>query len=471
MPGNQAWRRRLEQRWLHGLQWLAIAALLLPMLAYAALRVDADLLGDVRVRGIPVQRGEAGVAAVLDYAERWSKEELTIHAGVYEARYGRNQLGAFLPTQRLSARLRNLGQTGLPAADLASLWASYTGGIDLAFSPSIDQTMLNARLSELRERLERAPMPGMIMAGGHALPGIPGVTLDLVQAIDQVERALRNDQLEVSLAIRTVPPPESVVFGNETGRFAYTMTTYETTYRSGGTSAGRAHNIEIAVARLDGVVIEPGGDLSFNAVVGERSYQRGFASAKEIAAKRIVDGVGGGVCQVAATLHAAAFLAGFDLPEYRPHSRPAHYIPLGLDTMVAWPSQDLRLANPYPFAVRVRAQARDGTLRISLDGSGKPHLVEWNTQILMRIKPGTQEIVDRGLAAGEREQVQEAIDGLNVRRVRTVYLPTGARREECMLRYPPNDRIIAVGSESSRKLGSLAARNTRTVSLRAFDDF
>jgi vancomycin resistance protein YoaR len=472
IPGNQAWWQRFEQRWLHRLQWLAIAALLLPMAAYAALRLDADLLGDVRVRGLPIERGEAGVATLHDYANRWSKEQLAIHAGPYVANYARDQLGACLPTQRLSARLRSLGQTGLPSADLASLWASYTGGIDLAFTPSIDQTMLVARLSELRGRLERAPVPGMIMANGQALPGIPGVTLDLMQAIDQVEHALRNDMLEVALPIRNVPPPVPLVFGNDAaGRFGMVMMTYQTSYRSAGAAAGRAHNIETAVARLDGTVIEPGGDLSFNGIVGERSYRLGFASAKEIADKRIVNGVGGGVCQVAATLHAAAFLAGFDMPEYNPHSRPARYIPLGLDTMVAWPSQDLRIANPYPFAVRVRAQAQDGVLRMSLEGSGKPYLVEWNTQILQRIKPGTQELLDKTLAAGVSEQIQEPIDGLNVRRVRTIYRPTGAQREESMLRYPPNDRIIAIGSRSSRTLDQLASTRTRNASRLDTEDF
>jgi hypothetical protein len=33
-----------------------------------------------------------------------------------------------------------------------------------------------------------------------------------------------------------------------------------------------------------------------------------------------------------------------------------------------------------------------------------------------------------------------------VRRMRTVYLPTGPRREENLLRYPANDRLVAIGT-------------------------
>ncbi|HEY2733527.1 MAG TPA: VanW family protein, partial [Polyangiales bacterium] len=445
---------------LHWLQWIAIVVLGLPMVAYLAMQMGFDLLGDVRVRGIPIARGEAGVAALRLYADHWGEEIVTIHAGPYVARFRRNQLGTTLPIDRLSRRLMTLGKTGFPTSDLAALFSSYSGGIDFALSPTVDQTALVTRLAELRSRLERRPVPGMIMNDGRALPGIPGVTLDLVDAVEHVERALRNEQIDATLAIRSVPPPLPVVFGQEGDeRYGVEMISFETTYRTGGAATGRAHNIETAVARLDGTMIPPSGELSFNGVVGERSYARGFAGAKEIASKRIVDGVGGGVCQVAATLHAAAFLAGFDLPEYRPHSRPAHYIALGLDTMVAWPSQDMRIANPYPFPVRVRAKAQDGVLRISLDGAGKAYLVEWSTQIVQRIKPGTQELPDRSLGPGEREVIQQPIDGLNVRRLRTIYLPTGVRKEDVVLRYPPNDRIVAVGSSNGDEVASSRVRN------------
>jgi vancomycin resistance protein YoaR len=127
--------------------------------------------------------------------------------------------------------------------------------------------------------------------------------------------------------------------------------------------------------------------------------------------------------------------------------------------MVAWPSQDMRIANPYPFPVRVRAKAQDGVLRISLDGAGKAYLVEWSTQIVQRIKPGTQELPDRSLGPGEREVIQQPIDGLNVRRLRTIYLPTGVRKEDVVLRYPPNDRIVAVGSSNGDEVASSRVRN------------
>jgi vancomycin resistance protein YoaR len=451
-------------------RWSTLAYLLLPLAAYAALHTRANLVGKVRVRGYMVERGAPGVTALRAYSQEWPRQYLTVRAGPYAMRYTRAELGASMPTERVCARILGLDRVAWTELDLASLWRADSRGLELQLSPVIAQTTLVAQMSELRRRVEHMPVPGMIMGDGNVLPGIPGFTLDLVDAVETVARALNSDQLEVELNGRSVAPPAPERYGSESvARFAYKMVTFETKYRTAGPAAGRAHNVEMAAAHLESVVIPPRGELSFNAVVGERSYARGFSNAKEIAARRIVDGVGGGVCQVAATLHAAAFLGGFDLPEYQPHSRPAHYIDFGLDTMVSWPAQDMRIANPYPFPVRVRASARDGVLRITLEGSGKAHFVDWNTRILARVRAGTQELIDDTLAADESEVIQEAIDGLTVRRVRTVYLPTGPRREESILKYPPNDRIVAVGSRSAHARSKLAS--SERISRLVLDDF
>jgi vancomycin resistance protein YoaR len=434
---------------VHSLQWFLIWIMLLPVVAYVAMQSGVKLLGKVHVRGAVVPVGEAGVTALRDYAARWAAQSMSLQAGPYLVRCSRAELGASLPIERIAPRVMRLGHSGIPTEDLAALWASHSRGIEWKLAPAIIQSTLVQRLSELRRRLERAPVPGLIMDDGSLLNGIPGLTIDLLSAIDLIERALRDDATSVQLVTRNVPAPSPLVYGGEQSqRFTETMVSFATKYRTGAALSGRTHNIEMAAQHLDGVVIAPRGELSFNRVVGERSYARGFAGAKEIAYRRIVDGVGGGVCQVAATLHAAAFLGGFDLTEYRPHSRPAHYIDLGLDTMVSWPDSDMRIANPYPFAVRVRAQAREGLLSIRIEGSGKAYPVDWNTQVLTRVKPKTQRLPDSRLNAGESEVIQEAIDGLTVRRTRVVYLPTGAKRETDLLTYPPNDRIVAVGESS-----------------------
>ncbi len=88
-------------------------------------------------------------------------------------------------------------------------------------------------------------------------------------------------------------------------------------------------------------------------------------------------GLGGGVCQVASTLFAAAMLGGMEIVERRSHSRPSGYAPLGLDATVIYPEVDLRLKNPYDSPLMITRRCRtQKAVRIELLGRDAPGKVE-----------------------------------------------------------------------------------------------
>jgi vancomycin resistance protein YoaR len=452
------WRRRQRQRWALA---AVAAALGVPAFVWVLLLSGVNPLGEIRVGGVLVERTAAGAAQLAQYAQRWDDGRFLIRVGPYLGRYARVHLGAHLPPGPAQAAVLALGRSGNPLRDLSDLWTSRTSGLALPWHVEVAREALAARIQELRNRLERPPVPGALLADGSELPGTPGLTVDLLGSVDRVARALASRADSADLPVVRVAPPRSVRYASSrsggTGQFVEVMSEFSTKYRTSGVATGRARNIELAAAALDGAVIEPGSELSFNQKVGQRSYDRGFEAALELANRRVVRGVGGGVCQVAATLHAAAFFGGFALTEYRPHSRPARYIELGLDTMVSWPQQDMRIANVYPFPVRVRVLAEQGHLQVRLEGASKAHPVEWSKEILERVRPGVLRIEDPGLGPGESKVVQEAIDGVTLRRKRVVYWPTGPKQEESVLRYPPNDRILAVGSRGASADSALTA--------------
>lgn len=465
------WRRRLRRR---RFAMVAGAVFSVPLLIVVLLRAGVDLFGTVRVGGIPVERNADGMSDLQLHAERWMQTVVTVHVGPYLARATRRHFGAMLPLKPVRVSLLSLGRSGNPLADLVDLWTSRGDGLNLPWQPELDRTTLTQRVQEIRDRLERPPVAGVLLANGAELPGTPGLSINIMSALDKLSRSLVRGDSDVKLDVLRIEPQAAIPYTRErarNGEYAYTLAEFTTKYRTGRARAGRVHNIELAVRAIDGYVLEPGAELSFNEVVGKRSYERGFEAANEIANRRIVRGVGGGVCQVAATLHAAAFLAGFALPEYRPHSRPAKYIELGLDTMVSWPQQDMRIANVYPFPVRVRASAEDGTLQVRLEGAGKAHPVEWSKQVLSRTRPGVQEVEDADLAPGERQLIQEAIDGVTLLRKRTIYLPSGPKVEESVLRYPPNDRIVAVGGDGFERVGPYSGASLRALKELGLEDF
>ena len=65
---------------------------------------------------------------------------------------------------------------------------------------------------------------------------------------------------------------------------------------------GRCENIQLATMRIDGVILQPYGEFSFNQTVGKRTKNEGFFPAKVILNGEYVMGIGGGVCQVSTTL-------------------------------------------------------------------------------------------------------------------------------------------------------------------------
>src|SRR5690606_28044354 len=82
---------------------------------------------------------------------------------------------------------------------------------------------------------------------------------------------------------------------------------FETGYSRSQKAADRTFNLRLAAERLDGTVVLPGETFDFNAVVGPRDEAAGYKVATVIEDGELVDGIGGGTCQISGTLHGAVF--------------------------------------------------------------------------------------------------------------------------------------------------------------------
>lgn len=223
-----------------------------------------------------------------------------------------------------------------------------------------------------------------------------------------------------------------------------TLATFKTSYAVDASSRPRAFNVELAASAIDGKTLAPGATLSFNDAVGERTSAFGFARAAVIRDRMMAEGTGGGACQVASTLHAAALLAGLDVVARAPHSRPSAYIRMGLDATVSFASIDLKVKNPRAEAVRVRAKARGGTLEVSLESRGTRPAVTITSEIVERM-PFTR-TVERSDAVrdGVVQVVAYGIPGYRVRRVRELTLGGATRRDRRDDTYAPTPEIVRV---------------------------
>jgi hypothetical protein len=170
----------------------------------------------------------------------------------------------------------------------------------------------------------------------------------------------------------------------EPDRFPTLLGSYSTKFLW---AEARAKNIDRAL--FAPIILDSEEEFSFNKTVGPRTVANGFVEAPVIFMGEVEKGVGGGVCQVSSTLHAAAWYAALDIVERQPHSRPSKYIPLGLDATVSFPEEcqdagpecyapDLRIRNQYNFPVRLTlavsmnlAQPRVAILTAEVWGRGR----------------------------------------------------------------------------------------------------
>lgn len=120
----------------------------------------------------------------------------------------------------------------------------------------------------------------------------------------------------------------------------------------------RECNIALALEAFDGLVIDANERVSFNDVVGKRTRERGFQTAKIILDGEFVDGVGGGVCQASTTIFNAVLLSGLKITQSHNHSLPISYVPLGLDAMVS-SKADLEFKNTSSDSIYIESKVID----------------------------------------------------------------------------------------------------------------
>lgn len=131
-------------------------------------------------------------------------------------------------------------------------------------------------------------------------------------------------------------------------------------------SEDRAINVELAAARINGMVLQPGDKFSFNHSVLPRTSSNGYVLGPAYSAGIEVQSIGGGICQVSSTLYVAMIKALLPSTERYTHSGPVYYVPTGLDATIAGNSKDLKFVNIYTEPIIISAVTENGKLTVEL---------------------------------------------------------------------------------------------------------
>jgi len=130
----------------------------------------------------------------------------------------------------------------------------------------------------------------------------------------------------------------------------------------------RVHNIRLAVEKINGTVLQPGEEFSFNDTVGERSTARGYREATALFGREKVREVGGGVCQISTTIYQAVKSAGLEIEERHQHKRKIPYAQLGQDATVDYDARfDLKFKNNTENPIKLHVSNDEEYVHVTID--------------------------------------------------------------------------------------------------------
>lgn len=232
---------------------------------------------------------------------------------------------------------------------------------------------------------------------------------DIKDAIDAL--ANLNNEETISKNINVIEPKvylKDIYYDTYNDKLA-SFTTY-----FAGSQVNRSNNIKIASNYINDKEIMPGEIFSFNDVVGEITLDKGYLMAATFSGGKVVDGLGGGICQVSSTLYNTALMANLDIVERYAHSLPVSYVLPSRDATIFVGVLDLKIKNTRNHAVKIiTSYSPTGSLTISLYGTKeeREYDIDIESHVIEEIFPKTEYIKDNSLEEGKEEVVQGGTSG------------------------------------------------------------
>ena len=251
---------------------------------------------------------------------------------------------------------------------------------------SLDTSGLEDAVAEqvaaMAERWDKAPKNGAIASYDSANDSFSfageevGIAIDQEKLKSDMQAALSSKKFDaaIQVAVNEVQPEISQANAQNLYKTLGSYTTNTTN------NSKRNTNVKLAAQTLNGTIVQPGEELSFNDTVGERTEAKGYQSAAAYNNGEVVQEIGGGVCQVSTTLYNAVVKSGLKVSKRQSHTFEPSYVTPGQDATVSWGGPDFRFINNSKSAIGIKASYYNQTVTVSIYGI--PVLEDGVTQYL-----------------------------------------------------------------------------------------
>ena len=238
-------------------------------------------------------------------------------------------------------------------------------------------------------------------------PEVKGIDFNVEEAKKELEQ--EKDEYIIKL---TITKPKVTVSDIGAEAFPDKLATFTTRYDV--SDKDRTTNLTIACNKINGKVVLPEETFSYNKTLGARTVAAGYKNAKVYESGKVVDGIGGGICQISSTLYNAVLMSNLEIVERRNHQFVTSYVPAGRDATVVYGMTDFKFKNTRKYPVRIVATANNGIATVTMYGikEENEYTFTFNTKTVATIPCTTQYEEDSTLDAGVEKVKQKGTNGL-----------------------------------------------------------
>lgn len=433
-----------------------MAAVVIAAASYVIWVTVSFARGDNVCRDVVVSGLELGGLPRAEAAERlraWSRERVDrrITLTALDTRWSGklSDFGARVDWEQALRRAYAVGRVGTFAQRVVCVMTSGGSGKRLEARVLLDGSVVGKVVEKVATTVNRPHTDARIAVVDGRIEISQdrwGIKLNVPEAVSAVKSAVLSGEWVVAMPLEAARPD---VTAQEAAAIDTLLGSFTTSFNPA--VRDRTHNLKLAAKAVDGLLIKPGGEFSYNETVGPRVTARGYRDAIIFVQGRMETGVGGGICQVSSTLYNAVLLAGLEVTQRSPHSRTVPYVTPGRDATVSYGVVDFRFRNTASSPVGLVSRVEGAKLTIDVYGAAVDRKdIKLFTDGVRYTSAGSKEVVDGSLKPGQKRLVDEGSRGVSVALYRKITAPDGSSVTEVVsrTRYPAHARVVAVGPKS-----------------------
>lgn len=344
-----------------------------------------------------------------------------------EATLSAKTLKAGYDVNLITEQALSLGKTKNLLTDAYIILSSYINGTFLTTPYTYDQRVLDATILPIKNAVHENPVDAEFNVQGNRVVAFKessnGRDLNTDQLYENLNGAILQAAhtespkiAQIDIPITITPPKVTTEQANNFGIVEVIGVGHSTFFHS---IPGRIHNVALATSKINGALVAPNEEFSFDKTLGDVSSFTGYQQAYVISGGKTVLGDGGGVCQVSTTLFRALLNAGLPITERHAHAYRVGYYeqdePPGLDATTFVPSVDLKFKNDTGHYILIQGQADPVTLTMSFTLYGKSDGREVNitSPVLSNVSGAPPDLYqdDPTLPVGTVKQIDFAAPG------------------------------------------------------------